>query len=144
MALKDTQQEALEYLRSWISPATTGILHVDIDAADAINELPILVIFDEGMLDRRVPGSGRRELEWDLQLQVFVQLSDLATAMRKCRDIRGDLIDRLGKSLTLGHVVSRTVWKEGLKAVDLEYGGVKYAGLTGVLTLILNDAFSYE
>ena len=139
----DVQQEqALQNLKALLTFEETGIERVSIDALDSINETT-LVIVDLGMQEAR-PGNSRREIRWDLGLQVYIQKSDLETAHQLARSIRARLIDRLGDAVTLGGAVSSSQWAEPLKIVQLDSGATSYLGLDCVYTLWIRDARTFE
>lgn len=141
MALKDTQQTALDNLAALLTEATTGLRKVHTDPPGGIGALPCLVILDEGLTENR---HGQwRELLWDLRLQVYVQVGKLEQAVKKTRDIRADLIDRLGTDITLGGVVRNTLWIEEPKLLGLAWGEIEYAGVDGVYRLVLREDRSF-
>lgn len=141
MALKDSQQSALDNLATLLTEATTGLKRVHKDQTDALSELPALVLFDAGLIEER---QGQwREMIWTLTLRAFVQIGKLETAMAKVRDVRADLVDQLGTDITLGGAVSNTFWQTPMTLVPLEYNGIDYAGCEGNYALVIREARAF-
>lgn len=141
MTLKATQQTALDNLVALLTEATTGLKRVHTDPPDALSELPALIIFDRGVTEVR---HGQwRELRWDLGLTAFVQLGKLSDALQKVRDLRGDLIDRLGTDITLDGAVERTTWATAVQVTAAEWNRREYAACEGVYTLWIRESYAF-
>jgi len=141
VSLKALQQSVLTNLAALLTPAATGLRQVHVDAPDSLAMLPCLVVFDEGFRPQRL--NSWQKIEWRLRLQVFVQRGALAAALKQCRDLRGDLIDRLDTSLTLGlpDQVAADWDQDGLTLAQLEYpanSGQVYAGIDGTYVVWLS------
>lgn len=142
MGLKTDQQAALDRLAALVTVGTTGIQRVYTDPPTKIEELPALVVFDDGM--QPVRAGQWQEIEWRWKLQVFVQIGTLELALKKVRDIRGDLIDRLDTDITLNGTVSRTLFVAPLRLVEIKWAGVDYAGIDGTYQLFLKSGKAYS
>lgn len=141
MTLKATQDTALANLQTLLTLASTGLRHRYTDMPDSINDLPALVMVDRGMMENR---HGQwREIEWDIEFQLFVQIGTLARALETCRDIRADIIDQLGTDITLGGAVTNSYWREPMRLTGLELATVEYAGVTGIYTLVIKEARTF-
>lgn len=141
-ALKTTQQTALDNLAALLTEATTGLRKVYIDLPDAIVTPCLIVADNQECIERRL--AQWREIEWDLEFRVYVQQSQgLARAYDKARDIRGDLMDRLGTDVTLSTAISRSFWKQGPRITGLQWGTVDHVGILGIYTLIIREGYSF-
>jgi hypothetical protein len=141
--LKTIQKNAIDNLTALMTFEATEIVRVYFEPQGAINELPALLIFDEGMTELR-PGNARREIEWHLRLQVLAQEGDSVEAYELARDIRANLVDKLGEDITLGGVVQRTTWRDPIQLLNLRWGDADHAGVDGVYTIWLNDSRTFS
>ncbi len=144
MALKDSCSTALTNLAGLLTEATTGLEYVYTEPPDQINA-PCLVMRDQGLSEGRA--GGWRIVEWELEFSVYVSLRpDTPTAYDTARDIRADLVDRLGDDITLGGAIHNSYWKQPPRVTALRWGGEEgtlHAGVIGVLTLVIKEARSF-
>jgi hypothetical protein len=141
--LDDVQEAALQRLVALVTEATTEIVRVHMEVEDNINEMPALVLQDEGMWDERI-GGGESDVSWDIRMKVFLQRSDLGEAHAKARRIRAKLISRLATDITLAGNADRTMWEEPI-AIDRsdEYAGTPYLVINGLYRVYLKLTVTY-
>lgn len=144
MGLAATQQLALDRLQALLLREIAYLRDVHVDPPGAITGTPCLVVFDEGFIPER--SAQWQTIEWRLRFQAFVAAGKLTTAIKQCRELRGDLIDALDFDITLGGSVSRTTWdSEGLRLAGLEYPpGTEYAGIDGRYTLWIRESKAFQ
>lgn len=146
-ALKATQNSALAALAALLTEATTGLRYVYTDHPDSIL-VPCMVVRDVGCIERR---EGQwRVVEWDLEFSIYTPLSpNTPKAYARARDIRADVIDRLGTDITLGGMVSNSYWLDAVRLTALRWGGtdedggIAYAGAIGTYRLVIKEGRAF-
>ncbi|MGH9485744.1 MAG: hypothetical protein ACRD1F_11875, partial [Terriglobales bacterium] len=114
-----------------------------IDPTDAINDLPALCLFDDGMTEERL--GQWRVVPWDLKIQIFVsRAGELADAHAVCRDFRADLIDVLGSDITLGGNCKNTLWQSPPKIAGISFQGTDYVGVDGVYRIRFEEGRNFS
>src|SRR5579871_5646683 len=120
MSLKAECQASLDALKTIIAGNVSSnefVLQTILeDPEEAAIVPPVLMIFEEDLESQR-PGAQWRLVLWQLRLQLFVQLGNLASAIKQCRDMRADLIEVLDQHLTLNGTCQVAFWKVPPKVV---------------------------